>query len=133
MIQYRPACAIAAALLCAAAVAACSAGSAPPAAAPASATAAVAKPAPSPSCTLKDTPTYIERDDDPGASVIASDIGNADFGNCTTTLAGFAADAGQASGECTTIALASSNPGYDVNAVPAPPLKGVIESAGPGC
>ena len=40
---------------------------------------------------------------------------------------------GQASGECTTIALASSNPGYDVNQVPAPPLRDVIESAGPGC
>lgn len=131
MIHYRPACAIAAALLCAAAVAACSGASAPPpAAAPAS---AAAKPSASASCNLKDTPTYIVRDDDPGASVIASDVGNADFASCTTTLAGFAAEAGQASGECTTIALASSNPGYDVSAVPAPPLKDVIESAGPGC
>jgi hypothetical protein len=48
------------------------------------------------------------------------------------TLSSFAATAGQADGECATIALASSNPGYDVNAVPAPPLKDVIESAGPG-
>lgn len=134
MIHYRPACAIAAALLCAAAVAACSgAGAPPPAAAPASATAAAVRPSASASCDLKDTPTYIVRDDDPGASVIASDIGNADYASCTTALAGFAATAGQASGECTTIALASSNPGYDVNAVPAPPLKDVIESAGPGC
>jgi hypothetical protein len=41
--------------------------------------------------------------------------------------------AGQASSECTTIALASDNPGYNVNAVPAAPLKDVIESVGPGC
>jgi hypothetical protein len=94
---------------------------------------AAAKAAPSPPCKLKDTPTYIVRDDDPGASVLASDIGNADYVTCTTALADFAATAGQASGECTTIALASDNPGYNVNAVPAPPLKGVIESAGPGC
>jgi uncharacterized protein YceK len=101
-----------------------------PAARPAAAT---VKAAPSPSCTLKDTPTYIVRDDDPGASILASDIGNADYENCTTMLSNFAATAGQASGECATVALASDNPGYDVNAVPAAPLKDVIESAGPGC
>jgi len=120
----------------AAALAACGSGAAtsaavpPPAAGPAT---AAAKAAPSPSCALKDTPTYIVRDDDPGASVLASDVGNADYGNCTTMLSNFAATVGQAAGECTTVALASDNPGYNVNAVPAPPLKGVIMSAGPGC
>lgn len=102
-------------------------------AAPARAAAATVKAAPSPSCTLPDTPTYIVRDDDPGASILASDVGNADYATCTTMLSNFAATAGQASGECTTVALASDNPGYNVNATPASPLKDVIESAGPGC
>ena len=100
---------------------------------PAHAAVAKAKAAPSPSCKLTTSFDYIERDDDPGASVMADEIGNVDYSNCTDSLTDFAAEAGQADGECTTIALASKNPGYDVNEVPAPPLKDVIESAGPGC
>jgi len=87
----------------------------------------------SPACKRSLLPAYIIRDDDPGASIMADEIGATDEENCTSSLAGFAATAGQAPGECSTIALASDNPGYNVNAVPAPPLKNVIESAGPGC
>ena len=76
---------------------------------------------------------YIERDDLPGAQTLAQEIGNCDLATGQNSLANFQQTAGQAPGECTTIALASDNPGYDVNAVPAPPLKDVIESAGPGC
>jgi hypothetical protein len=126
---------IAAAIL----LAACSSSS--PAAAPvatastthAKAAAAHIKATPSPSCKLTTTFDYIVRDDDPGAGVLADEIGNVDYVNCVSSLADFAATAGQAQGECTTIALASDNPGYNVNATPAPPLKHVIESAGPGC
>lgn len=64
---------------------------------------------------------------------MADEIGNVDFTDCSDSLADFRQTAGQADGECTTIALASSNPGYDPDAVPAPPLKHVIEAAGPGC
>jgi len=92
-----------------------------------------AKAAPSPSCTRTTTFDYIERTTEPGLQPQADEIGNTDYSDCTDSLAGFAAEAGQADGECTTIALASSNPGYDADAVPAPPLRGVIESAGPGC
>ena len=87
----------------------------------------------SPACKRSLLPAYILRDSDPGASIMADEIGATDEENCTSSLADFAATAGQASGECTTIALASSNPGYDVNQVPAPPLRDVFESAGPGC
>lgn len=87
----------------------------------------------SPACKRSLLPTYIVRDDDPGASALAGEIGATDEENCTSSLADFASTAGQAQGECTTIALASDNPGYNVNQVPAPPLKNVIESAGPGC
>ena len=76
---------------------------------------------------------YIERDADPGAQTLAQLLGNCDLATGQDTLADFQQTAGEATGECTTIALASDNPGYDVNTVPAPPLKDVIESAGPGC
>jgi hypothetical protein len=100
--------------------------SAPPAATGAEA-------APSHSCKLTTTFDYIVRDDDPAASIQASEIGNTDYASCSDSLSTFRAEAGQAPGECTTIALASKNKGYNVDAVPAPPLRDVIESAGPGC
>ena len=109
--------------------------STPAAAAPSTAasTAASATPSPSGSCALPDDQDLILRDDDPGASIIAQEIGEVDLENCTPTLDDFQQTAGQSAGECTTIAWAKDNPGYNVNATPAPPLKDVIESAGPGC
>jgi hypothetical protein len=131
---------VAIALPTAVALAACNSAttSAPPAAAPAatathSAGKAKPKASPKPQCTAP-TFDYIVRDDDPGASILADEIGNCDGTDGKfDVLSTFASTAGQASGECTTIALASDNPGYNVNAVPAAPLKDVIESAGPGC
>ena len=104
-----------------------------PATAHATAAAAHAKATPSPSCRLTTTFDYIERTVWPPDPPQADEIGNTDYADCESSLADFAATAGQAQGECTTIALASSNPGYNVNASSAAPLKGVIESAGPGC
>jgi hypothetical protein len=92
-----------------------------------------ARAAPSPACTLTTTFDYIIRVVWPPLQPQADEIGNTDYSDCTSSLADFAATAGQADGECTTIALASDNPGYNVNATPAPPLKDVIKSAGPGC
>lgn len=130
--------AISALLATAAVTAACSSGS-PTASAPAATTAAAAPASPAvvASASAKGCtgPTfdYIERDDLPGAQILAQEIGNCDLATGQDSLANFQQTAGQGAGECTTIALASDNPGYDVNAVPAPPLKDVIESAGPGC
>jgi hypothetical protein len=105
-----------------------------PAATPAAATReAAASPAPSRSCALKTTFDYIVRDAEPGLPALAQVIGNVDLANCTPTLQDFAQTAGQAQGECTSIALASANPGYNVNASPAPPLRKVLMRAGPGC
>jgi hypothetical protein len=117
-------------------LAACGAGASSSAsssapAAPASAPAAAA--AASASCKLKTTFDYLERTTEPGLQPQASEIGNADYAACADSLATFRQEAGQADGECTMIAKASDNPGYDVNADPAPPLKDVIMSAGPGC
>jgi hypothetical protein len=89
--------------------------------------------APAPTCTLPDNQDLIERDDDPGAEIIAQELGEVDLEYCTTTLSSFEQTAGQGAGECTTIAWAYNNPGYDVNAIPASPLKDVIDEAGPGC
>ena len=116
-------------------VAACgsASSSAPPAASASAVAHHAAKPSPSASCTRTTSFDYIERDDDPGASITADEIGNTDYSSCQDSLTTFAAEAGRGDGECTTIARASDNPGYDVNAIPAPPLKDVIESAGSGC
>jgi hypothetical protein len=117
---------------------ACSSGS--PAASAPSATSAAAAPATQAAVASASAkgctgPTfdYIERDDFPGAQILAEEIGNCDLATGQDSLASFQQTAGQGTGECTTIALASDNPGYNVNAIPAPPLKDVIESAGPGC
>jgi hypothetical protein len=56
-----------------------------------------------------------------------------DLATCTPSLDEFARTASQAQGDCTQIALASDNPGYDVNATPAPPLLKVITQVGSGC
>jgi hypothetical protein len=118
------------------ALTACSSSTPSPApkAAPAAATqAATASPSPSASCALQITFSYIVRTTEPGMPAQAQEIGNVDLGNCTPTLQDFAQTAGQGQGECTTIARAKANPGYDVNASPAPPLRRVLMYAGPGC
>jgi hypothetical protein len=110
------------------------ASSSPPAAAPAAATPrAPASTAPAAACTLKTTFNFIVRTVEPGMPASAQEIGNVDFGNCTPTLQDFTQTAGQDQGECTTIARARANRGYDVNATPAPPLRRVLMRAGPGC
>lgn len=114
-------------------VTACGSPSPAPAHAAAAVTSRAAAAHPSPSCKRTTTFDYIERTVWPPSPAQADEIGNTDYADCASSLADFAATAGQASGECTTIALAAKNPGYDVNATPAAPLKHVIESAGPGC
>lgn len=104
--------------------------SAPPAAQP---PAPATAPSPAGSCKLKTTFDYIVRTVEPGSAPQAQEIGNVDLANCASALSDFAATAGQAAGECTTIALASQNPGYNADASPAPPLRHVIQAAGPGC
>jgi hypothetical protein len=52
---------------------------------------------------------------------------------CMTSTQMIIAGAPTEAGNCTQVALASSNPGYNPDATPAPPLKHVIAEAGPGC
>lgn len=86
-----------------------------------------------PPCTLVTTFDYIVRTAIPGLPPDAVDIGNVNLEDCTETLKDFQVTAAQGKGDCTQIALASDNPGYDVNAPDPPPLKHVIDQVGPGC
>lgn len=88
---------------------------------------------PTTACTLHWTNKYIERMTEPGLLPSATEVWNANLANCTSTLSSFPQEVGFGSGECTQIALASDNPGYDVLARPASALKDVITQAGPGC
>lgn len=86
----------------------------------------------------KQTGEIYVRTVDPGATTQAQELGgewNWDYttGTCLDSLDFTLASAGTASGECTTVGYVSGNPGYDVNAAPAPALKGVAGEAGPGC
>lgn len=132
-LRFIPGIAASAAILAAAACSSSTPAAAPAAAVPAPAPARHPRAVPSPSCTRTTTFDYIVRTTEPGLQPQADEIGNTDYADCESSLADFAATAGQADGECTTIALASGNPGYNVSATPAPPLKNVIQAAGPGC
>lgn len=82
---------------------------------------------------LRTTFNYIVRTTEPGLAASAQEMDNVDRSDCTPTLQDFAQTAGQAQGECTMIARAQANPGYNVNATPAPPLRRLIMRVGPGC
>jgi len=75
-----------------------------------------------------------------GAPASAVEIGDVDLVNCKSYLDGWVANhsdnaADNAAGyrDCYEIAWAKDNPGYDVDASPAPRLKNVIEQAGNDC
>ena len=84
-------------------------------------------------CALETSFDYLVRTVEPGLQASVQQLGNVNLAKCSDFLSTFQQTAGQAAGECTTVAKASDNPGYERNASPAPPLKNVIESAGPGC
>lgn len=90
-------------------------------------------------CRLRSTFDYIERDVLPGSPATAFAFGNINYSACTSSIASFMAGAPTGHGECYSVAKASDNPGYEAkyiyaaNAPPPPPLKHVIEEAGPGC
>jgi hypothetical protein len=74
----------------------------------------------------------------PGQAWIAQELGGGYLWNvtskkCLTSVQMQMAAAPMIAGACTQVGYVKDNPGYDVNADSAPPLKKVIESAGPGC
>jgi hypothetical protein len=52
---------------------------------------------------------------------------------CLTSVQFMIATAPVTDGNCTQVGYVADNPGYNVNAVSAPPLKNVVAEAGPAC
>ena len=52
---------------------------------------------------------------------------------CETPVEAVISAAAANAGSCTEVAYAASNPGYKLTVSPAPPLKKVVASKGPGC
>jgi hypothetical protein len=84
-------------------------------------------------CELAPGPQYLVRSVFPATPAVVTVVGDADRVDCQPVLDTFTEGVGQEPGECTTLALASDNPGYDLNTPNPPPLTNVIHSAGPGC
>lgn len=84
-------------------------------------------------CNVAPGPDYLVRSVFPGTPPVTGVLGDNDLVDCRPVPETFVQGAGQDPGECTTLALSSDNPGYDLNAPNPPPLQHVIQSAGPGC
>ena len=84
-------------------------------------------------CTLSPSPDLLVRHQVPGLQDDAQILGSADLADCTPTLDSLPSSSPLGPGFCTWVALSSDNPGYNVDARPAAPLRKVIEAFGAGC
>ena len=85
-----------------------------------------------PSCT-PGGPDLLVRYVVPGIHPSAQTLGSEDIVNCQPTITMLQKTSPTRPGYCTQVAYASDNPGYDLNADPAPPLKHMIAAFGGGC
>jgi hypothetical protein len=74
----------------------------------------------------------------PGQAPVAQELGgewvwNVSLDKCLTSVQMIIATAPTVAGDCTQVGYAADNPGYDVNAASAPPLKHVAAQKGPAC
>ena len=74
----------------------------------------------------------------PGGPPVAQQLGGEwrwDYttSTCDTSVQLMIATAPTGPGDCTQVGYVLDNPGYNVNATPAPPLEKVAASAGPAC
>jgi hypothetical protein len=93
----------------------------------------IPSPSASPSCDLPDNRDIIVRYQVPGMADAAQELGEADLATCVSTLDDIRNTADMEAGACTWASYADQNPGYDVNADAAPPLKNVLFAVGPAC
>jgi hypothetical protein len=75
---------------------------------------------------------------DPGVPWTAQELGgewvwNVALGKCLTSVQMEIAASPPGAGNCTQVGYVADNPGYDVNATPAPPLEDVAAETGPAC
>lgn len=116
-------------------LAGCSSSTSSPAAAPTSQAAVddTSSSQPPATCNLKSQGDIIERVIVPGQPATAQQLGGVNLQNCTLAFSNLAAETSKDPGFCTQAAWLADNPGYDVNAVPAAPLKRVQAQAGAAC
>jgi hypothetical protein len=74
----------------------------------------------------------------PGTATVAQELGGEwiwdhSTSKCLTSVQWMIATAPQVPGSCTWVGYVSDNPGYAVNATPAPRLSNVVASSGPSC
>lgn len=84
-------------------------------------------------CTMTSSGDIIERRVTPLGPATAEQLGSVDLVNCVATMSELAKETSTDPGYCTTAAWAADNPGYNPDAVPAPPLKKIQAQAGMGC
>jgi len=104
-----------------------------PATTPRVTTAPPATTTPAAACTLPDTQDVLVRYIVPGLQANAQELGEVFLAQCESTLDYIAQTAPTGDGYCTQVAWVADNPGYNPDAVPAPPLKKVIEAIGGSC
>lgn len=115
-------------------VAGCSSSASSPAAAPTSqAPAAVTTSQPPATCSLASKGDIIERVVTPGNPATAQQLGSVNLAQCKLAFDTLAQETSTDPGYCSQEAWVADNPSYDVNAVPAPPLKKVQAQAGQAC
>lgn len=88
---------------------------------------------PSPSCTLPDDRDMYVWTRGVGVEDDAQEIGEADLSECITSVQLIMETSATGPGYCTEIGYVDQNPGYDVNATPAKPLKHIVDEVGAGC
>jgi hypothetical protein len=84
-------------------------------------------------CDLPHFGDLIEWQRRPGKVDSARRFSDVDKTKCEPALDGWMEGMPSGSGVCFMIGWASDNPGYNPNAVPAPPLKKVIDKVGDAC
>ncbi|WP_034262308.1 hypothetical protein [Actinospica robiniae] len=117
------------------ALAGCGGSSGATGARPAGSVAAVAatSAAPSPSCSLVDDQDLFVRYLSPDQVPKVDEYGEVNHTDCTPMLSWLEQIAVTDPGYCMQVAWAMDNPGYDLDAIPAKPLRNLIESIPAGC
>jgi hypothetical protein len=105
-------------------------GAPAPAVSPTTAPAAVSPSAATCTPASDDSGDLLVRYVTPGTAASAQVLGAMDLVNCRPTIDSLRASSPAGSGSCTQVAYARDNPGYDVNADPAPPLRHMIAEFG---
>lgn len=86
-----------------------------------------------PPCTLPHFGYLLEWQHQPGKPDRAYRISDIDKAKCAPALNNWTTGLPDGPGTCYMIGWASENVGYNVNAVPAPPLSKAIDKIGEGC